>query len=388
VGVTAQGYSYTDLPTKLAALRQKLLPPGLTFAPGTPESELTYRLAEAIDDQALEVRDLAALLAPSQRVGIWLDDAAAMVGIARGTGTRSSVVLTVTGAPSTFVLAGAIVVTNADGIAFTSQNDVTLSLGGAGFVTATAAQVGPISAPATTLLKTTGLPAGVTQVTNASDAVLGLAADTDSSLWTAMRDRIAYAGATTYDALWLALYGSGSLAGCSDVRIFWNDTGVADVDGRPAGSIEVVTIGGNADVIAQAIWAHSCGLERVSNGQTATTTVTDAAGETHDIIHSYASEVVISINITVLTGSGWPKTAAVGIAAVKAAIVAYFLTLRIGGVIRDLYVKREVAEVAGVVGVTVLTIDADGAGFVPGDYTPRSWQICRVIASRINVTVT
>ena len=136
MGVTAQGYSYTDLPTKLAALRQKLLPPGLTFAPGTPESELTYRLAEAIDDQALEVRDLAALLAPSQRVGIWLDDAAAMVGIARGTGTRSSVVLTVTGAPSTFVLAGAIVVTNADGIAFTSQNDVTLSLGGAGFVTA------------------------------------------------------------------------------------------------------------------------------------------------------------------------------------------------------------------------------------------------------------
>ena len=386
-GVTSKGYEYTSLPDRLAALRQKLLPLGLTFAPGTPESALTYALAEAIDDQALELRDLAALLAPSQRVGIWLDDAAAMLGITRSSGTYSSVVLTVTGTGGTVVSAGSITVTGPDGTVWTQQNAVTLSAGGAGSVTALAGTLGAVEAPAATLLKTTGLPSGVTQVTNANDATVGTAADTDETLWQAMRDRVAVAGATTYDALWTALYGPGSYAGCSDVRIFWNDTGVDDADGRPAGSVEVVTVGGNAVRIAQAIWAHACGLERVSLGQSSVTTVADAAGGTHDILHSYASEVAITVAITVQVGAGWPRTASVGVAQVKAAIVAYFKTLRIGGTVVDLYVRREVSRVVGVIGIAALTYNG-GSGAASGDYVPESWQICRVVTGRIAVTVT
>lgn len=385
--VLSTGYEYTSLETRLARIRQRLTPTGLQFPPGSPDAALTYAIAQAIDDQALEVRDLAAIIGPSQAYGLWLVDQASIIGVSPSTGSYSTVVLTLQGDADLFIAAGDISVDGPDGFPFVSASDVTLDAEGAGVVTAQASIVGPLAAPAGTLDTTEGLPAGLDSVANENDAVPGTSASTDSELWTAMRDRIGVAAASTWDALYSAIYGPTSPGQCSDVRIFLNETDEDDGAGHPPNSIEVVVIGGDPDVVAQAIWTNTMGLTRVSNAQQVTIDVEDAAGGLHPVLFGYASEVAMSVNVTVRVGLGWPRVAAQGIAAVKAAIKAYFATLRIGGTVYEIETKCEVVAVAGVVDVPTLEF-SDGSGFDPGNYEPTAWQICRVTDGRINVTVT
>jgi len=168
-----------------------------------------------------------------------------------------------------------------------------------------------------------------------------------------------------------------------------NTSGVVDADGRPDGSIEVVTIGGSTAEVAAVLAANTpIGVERVSTALSYSVDVTDSQGNVHAIVAGYAIELSMYclMGVTVSAAEGWDSST--GPAAVKAAVVAYGAALKIGEDIRDLHLKRAVGAVAGVVGVTSLTLNQLGEPAASGDYAVGTVEVARFATARTTLSIT
>jgi len=93
--------------------------------------------------------------------------------------------------------------------------------------------------------------AGWTATVNPADAAIGTDAESDPELKLRRRDEVAKAGAATPNAIFADLI---AIDAVTAVVVFFNNTNITDLEGRPGHSVDIVVEGGTDDDIAQQIF--------------------------------------------------------------------------------------------------------------------------------------
>jgi uncharacterized phage protein gp47/JayE len=260
--------------------------------------------------------------------GAGLDGLVALNGIIRNPATYSTVPVTLTGTAFTLVTNGQVADTN--GNIWNLPDSVTIGGGGTVTVTATAQELGAVTALAGTVTVILTPTAGWTSVTNPLEATEGVPAETDTQL----RTRQAVSVANPSQALTTGILGAVlDVPNVVGAQIYENDTaapiniinGVPNPGNYPANSITVVVAGGDNTAVAQAIYDRKtpgC----YTNGTTSVT-ITDRYGVGTAIRFERPSDITIEVTINITARSGYNTT--VG-ASLVAAVVAYINSLQGG----------------------------------------------------------
>lgn len=182
---------------------------------------------------------------------------------------------------------------------FTPEEDFTAPSDGVHGVWFVSEEAGPIAAPATTLTVMATPLVGWNSVTNATDATLGLVADTTETLRARREQELQSSGNATLDAIESKV---SKVSGVQSVSAFENTTNAEDENGVPAHAIEVLVFDGvtptaDNDEIAQAIWDARAGGIR-SFGDVSGTAV-DKMGRDRTMYFSRVTAVQVHVEIDV-----------------------------------------------------------------------------------------
>ncbi len=242
----------------------------------------------------------------------------------------------------------------------------------------TAETAGPVAAPAASLTVIETPVSGWTSLTNALDAVLGDAVETDAALKLRRATSVQKAGAGTAEAIRADLL---ALDGVVAALVFENTTTTVDGDGRPAKSFEAIVQGGTDAAIALTIWQDKpAGI--ATFGDT-TVAVTDSQGFSRDVNFSRPTpiDIYLELDLTVIAGT-YPTD---GDALVKAAVVAYGDTLGLGD---DVIVfPKLIASLNDIPGITdiVVRIGTAVSPTLDDNITIGSFELATFDTSRITV---
>jgi hypothetical protein len=302
--------------------------------------------------------------------GASLDRECSITGTKRDAPTYSEVSATVNVDPGTYAI-GAIAATVQDNpnARFVSITAVTNGGGSpASFpVTMRADTAGPVKALAGTLTNLDAPPAGVNSITNAADANVGRGVEGDAALRIRRKRELSDPGQTTIGALRASLSRHGREE--NDTRtpldlfdVKTNRSSVTDGAGRPSKSVEVVTLGGVANEIAQTVWDNlPLGIEAYSASANSGTAVDDE-GNNQTVAYTVATAHRLYARVTVVIDGTYA-----GDDAVKAAVADFTdgtLTVslsdgsEVGGAIEiadDVVPSQISAAVQGVRGVKSVT---------------------------------
>lgn len=218
---------------------------------------------------------------------------------------------------------------------------------------------GPIVALAGTLGPLLDSPlAGVLNVTNQTDAVVGTDVEIDADYRVRREQELAQPGSGTASAILAAL---SEVKGISNIVVFQNRTD-ATVDGMPPHSVEVLARGGDSLVIASLIQQNvDAGVNTFGNQ---TVAVTDADGFVENIQFSRPVEILIYNDLILsVDASVFPTD---GVDRVKAAIVAYGAASKSGTNATSYRVGVVIGSVPGVLDIPQNRIKA-GSAPGPGD---------------------
>lgn len=246
-------------------------------------------------------------------------------------------------------------------------------------VKAESVERGPISAGAGTLTEIITTISGWDAVTNPSDAVLGRNRETDEEFRARRIAVLQGFGNATISAI------QGDVLmvdGVSLCRVFENDSGVTDSEGRPPHSVEVLVNGGADLDIAKAILeSKAAGIQ--THGSTSQV-VNDSQGTPHTIYFSRPAAVLIYLDVILVVNSEFP---AGGAQTVKDALLAWGLSFTVGqDVIVHPYLEGAIADVPGIVDVTV-NIGTSPSPSGDANIAIGQTQYASFDASRITVTV-
>lgn len=296
--------------------------------PSSQDGQWLAIIAQAIlDCNSMAVATYNAF-SPSTAQGTGLSSVVKINGIERNVATNSSVSLLLGGVSGT-VLMGAYA-TDTNGNQWDIPNGTTIPSSGQLYVTATAADVGAITADAGTIT-TIGTPtAGWSSVTNPSAATAGAPVETDAALRQRQTISTALPSATIVQGIEGAI---AALAGVTVVKIYENDTGGTDANGIPGHTIAAVVEGGDNVAIATVIAnkkAPGCG----TYGNTPEVIVDSVSGIPKTISFWRATDVQIDVVVNLTALQGYSSN--VG-ALIQAALVAYSANYTPGD---DVYVSR------------------------------------------------
>ena len=219
-------------------------------------------------------------------------------GIRRRVATFSQVDLRIVGQVGTVINAGQAEDTL--GQKWNLPAIVTIPVGGEITVTATAANIGSVSAAAGTITKIATPTLGWQTVENLLPAVEGQPVETDAEL----RSRQAFSTAIPSLSVLDGTVGAvASLAGVTRFRGYENDTNATDANGIPAHSIAIVVEGGDTQAIGGAIATK----KTPGTGTYGTTTVTtyDQYGLPNDISFFRPTPATIGVEVTVQALTGY-----------------------------------------------------------------------------------
>lgn len=248
-------------------------------------------------------------------------------GIARLVASYSTVDLTIVGQAGTIVSNGQAKDTLEQ--VWNLPASVTIPVGGSIVVTATAAEVGAVSAAAGTVTKIATPTLGWQTVNNVAAATIGDPIETDAEL----RRRQAQSTMIPSLSVMEGIVGAvASLAGVNRYRGYENDTNSTNADGVPAHAISLVVEGGTTQAIAEAIAAKKT-PGTATYGTTSYTTY-DQYGVPNVINFFRPTTATISIEVSLTARTGYLSTTA---DAIKAALVAYVADLLIGD---DIYISK------------------------------------------------
>lgn len=248
-------------------------------------------------------------------------------GIARLVASYSTADLTIVGQAGTIILNGQAKDTLDQ--KWNLPASVTIPVGGSIVVTATAEQVGAVSAAAGTINKIATPTLGWQTVNNVAAATIGDPVETDAEL----RRRQAQSTMIPSLSVMEGIVGAvASLAGVNRYRGYENDTGTTNADGIPAHAISLVVEGGTTQAIAEAIAAKKT-PGTATYGTTSYTTY-DQYGVPNVINFFRPTTATISIEVSLTARTGYLSTTA---DAIKAALVAYVADLLIGD---DIYISK------------------------------------------------
>lgn len=375
-GLTSAGFESKTLETILAdivARQRAALGPAIVTSSDSALGVINGILA----DQLAELWELAEAVYnsafPDGASGASLDRVCALTGVLRLQATNSTVTITLTGDDGTVIPAGSVVSVDPSGDRFVLLEDATIASGTVDALFA-AETAGPVIANSGTLTVIETPISGWTAATNAEDADVGRALETDEELRQRRADLLEVAGNATLEAIRADVL---DVTDVTQARVFENTSEVT-VDGIPPHAVEVVALGGEDADVAAAIFASvAAGID--THGSV-TETVTDSQDIDHTIKFSRPTDKPLMAQVSIRLVEG-ADSASVQ-AALKASLAAAFLDAQIGGDDGKVYVSRlyRYAFVSGVLDVDVLEI-APWAAFSP-TYTTDSLTIAaRELAS-------
>lgn len=243
---------------------------------------------------------------------------------------------------------------------------VTIPVGGEITVTATAVQIGAVSAAANTITKIATPTIGWQSVINLAAAAEGDPVESDAQLRRRQTNSTMIPSQTVMEGIIGAV---ASLEGVSRYRGYENDTTTTNADGIPRNSISLIVEGGDSTQIADAI----ANKKPAGTGTYGTTSVTvyDQYDVANTIKFYRPTTATISVEISLTARTGYLSTTAT---LIKSAIAQYLNGLEIGDdiYITKLYVPANLlnnAELANTFDVTQIRIKKNSGSFGTSNVT-------------------
>lgn len=324
-GITAP--SLDDIRAWLVAQYQGIYGSDVYLEPDSQDGQWVGIVATALHDANAMCVSAYHAFSPATAQGEGLSRMVKINGLKRQVATKSVVDLLLGGTVGTVITGGYAV--DEGGNRWILPDEVIIGMSGQITVTATAADVGAIAAPAGTVT-TIGTPTrGWQTVTNLLAAVEGDPVESDVALRTRQTTSTKIPSQTIFEGLVGAV---AAVAGVSRYGGVDNDTDATDGNGIPSHSFSLVVEGGDAAVIAQTIYAKK-GPGAGTYGTTSEV-VMDAYDVPHTIRFMRPTNVPIKAAITLKALAGY--TSNIG-AKIRAAVVAYINALNIGD---EVYLTR------------------------------------------------
>jgi uncharacterized phage protein gp47/JayE len=319
--------TYSDILSSLKASAQNIFGADVYLEPDSQDGQLLAIFAQSIHDANQAGIAVYNSYSPATAVGVGLSNAVKINNIKRLVATNSEVNVTIGGNVGTTITSG--VVGDGEGNRWLLPMTVIIPIAGDIIVTATAEQVGEVSAPPGSITRILTPTAGWQTVTNVSAATLGQPVESDAQLRARQEISPSIYSFTPLSALAGAL---NALPGVTYGMIYENDTATTDSNGVPAYSIAVVIKGGNVSDIAHTIYSKKA--PGIPTYGTSTQAVVDIAGVSRDIHFSIPAEIAIKCEVTIHADTGY--TSAIGVA-IQQAVTDYINGLTIGA---DVIVTR------------------------------------------------
>jgi len=257
--------------------------------------------------------------------GVQLDNLVGLTGVVREPASASTIErLEWAGVPATLVPAGTIARVPG-GAQFASDADATIGGGGTVEVTATATATGPLEAAIGAVDTIVTAVVGLTGVDNLTAAIPGTDIENDPELRLRTEASFAIGGHATDQAI------RARLEQIDDIQaavVISNRALATDSEGIPGKAFRSVIWPSGLPTVKEQEIALAIFDEQPAGifaDGTEAFTVTDSKGYSQPVAFSYATGVLMWVEIDVTAGSGYQ-----GDAAVDAAILAYGLTLSIG----------------------------------------------------------
>lgn len=306
--------------------------------------------------------DLNAAWDPDSAEGVQQDNLNRLRGAVRNPARKSTAIVTCGGVNGTVILINSLVSIGSGGERWLTNAEITIA-GGATDVAVTAENTGAIEAAVGAINTIVTTTAGWNTVTNAAEATLGEAVETDADY--RLRSEDTGTGTTTEEAVYTRLSEQDDI---DAVVVVSNRTDVTDGNGIPPHSMWIVIYPNAADQqnIAETIWGEAGAAGGIGFYGAVTATVTDANGYSQQIKWDWASAADLHVAVVGTKDADYP---AGGDALVEDAIVAHFAATRVGTDVNPLPIEAAVSN--AVPGITVLEARMKiGGAPGPGDTSP------------------
>ena len=330
-GLTSAGFipkTRIQLAEELRASLRTQLGQNLLLDPSEPLGAVTDIFAGALHEGHEELQNVFSAGRLISASGASLDAMALEYGLVRAAARASVVTITVNGAQGTVIPAGSAIQLGPNEVRWLSQAAVTIDATGVGSVDFVAEETGPIVALAGSEWQTATPISGWTSASNLLDAQVGRDIEIDSALRARALVAAQGGGANSATGIRAAML---RVADVTEVVVIENSAPVADVDGRPANTTEVVMRGGDDAAIAVALWRSKpsgAGLvSTVAAGNRRSVPVVDEAGETQTVVFSRPETVQVFVEVDYVPRAGFPSD---GAERIRDAILGFGSALVIG----------------------------------------------------------
>jgi uncharacterized phage protein gp47/JayE len=370
-----------DIRDQLVTQFQAIYGTDVYLEPDSQDGQWIGILAAAINDCNAMAVSVYNAYSPATAQGEGLSRAVKINGLARHIASKSSVDLLLGGTVGTVITNG--YATDGSGVKWMLPEQVVIAMSGQVTVTATASEAGAITAPAETITGIGTPTRGWQTVTNLLAAVPGDPVETD----VALRRRQAVSTKIPSQTIFEGLVGAvAAIEGVTRFGGVDNDGDGPDTNGIPGHSFSIVVEGGDAQTIAQTIYAKK-GPGAGTYGTTSEI-VTDAYGVPHTIRFMRPTNVKARVSITLKALTGY--TTNIG-AKIKAAVADYITGLNIGD---EVYLTRlfTPANLSGADGatfdITNLQIAKGSGSFGSANLTYAYYEAPACTVDDITITVT
>jgi uncharacterized phage protein gp47/JayE len=358
--VDQSGFHYPDYPTVLTYLKgeyRTIYGADTYLEADSQDGQWVAILALAMFDSMQVAAEVYNSFSPLTAQRDALSRNVKINGIARLVASYSTADLTIVGQAGTVILNGQAKDTLDQ--KWNLPASVTIPVGGSIVVTATAENIGSVSAAAGTINKIATPTLGWQTVNNVAAATVGDPVETDAEL------RVRQSQSTMIPSLSVmeGIVGAvASLAGVSRYRGYENDTSATNADGITAHTIALVVEGGTTQAVAEAIAAKKTPGTK-TQGTTSYITY-DQYGIANTINFYRPTTATISIEVSMTALTGYLSTTG---DLIKAALKAYIDTLLIGDdvLITKLYTPANLdnAALTNTYNVTQIRIKKNAGSF-------------------------
>jgi uncharacterized phage protein gp47/JayE len=248
----------------------------------------------------------------------------------------------------------------------------------------TAEVFGPVDVTAGNLTQIVSTMNNWTGVNNIVPGQAGRNLETDDELRVRYDQGVFLLGAATLESIRANLL--QNVPGILNCQVYENDGDVADSEGRPPHSIEVIAYGGDPQIIAEQIWLlKAAGIDTFGS---ITVDINDSIGVSHPINFNRPTPVYIwvDIQVSLYNEEVFPDN---GVPLIQSIVAATGNSFGIG---KDVIIQRLYGPIyAGVSGIGQMTITVareDDASTVPapGDYVATNIAISSRELSQFDVT--
>ena len=264
---------------------------------------------------------------------------------------------------ATVIAINSLVSIGSDGERWLTNVEVTIPPGLSVDAAVTAENTGAIEAAVGAINTIVTTTAGWNTVTNAAEAVLGEAVESDADY--RLRSEDTGTGHTTEEAIYTRL---SELDDVDSVSVISNRTDAIDANGIPPHGFWAVIYPNTANQqdIAEAIWGSAGAPAGIEMKGGVTATVTDTNGNGQQIKWDWADAVDVWVSVVGTKDVDYPSG---GDTLVEDAIVAHFAAVDVGADVNPLPIESAVA--VAVPGITILEARMKVGGAPGGgDTTP------------------